>query len=44
MRSEAEVADVTGIVNDIRQSVFRHQNVGKGGGATDSPVPPYSAA
>ena len=30
MRSEAEVADVTGIVNDIRQSVFRHQNVGGG--------------
>ena len=40
MRSEAEVADVTGIVNDIRQSVFRHQNMGGGGGGYRLPCSP----
>ena len=28
----SEVADVTGIVKNIGKSVFRHQNVGGGGG------------
>ena len=35
MRSE--VADVTGIVKNIGKSVFRHQNVGEGGGGALPP-------